>query len=708
MIRGDDAVYSLMEQMSGNGGTNVGGNDTKDSSSLSAKTYTRIRLVAEIDGYGQSEISCPESGLNGNIWNPYVNVNLLPAPSSSTSLIFLPTNPLIEVFRRRAYERFKKDFCAKFHEIAASTVVVDKNSKEKEKAQANAGNTNFAALWKNLPAHSILERCHFASKLEESIRVMRRVGDGNATSVKHSFTGMNPLGTSRIQQLLISGKKAGVVMDPILLTLFPTDNVKQSRTTSKQKEPSQPTLQRLLINEVKFQFQREWKKTNKGNKHSDTLLHDFFHSNKFNKRCYRIAREFVNIALKIDNDFLSDLGKEAGKMDLASSKVEHKRSKKGTPKISQGTYETKRTENDVNSLSVTYSGLSFCISEAHFKKLQILFDRNNMSSKSLSSHKDLFSSALFSLLARYDMLEGAGLQSSLNGNVFEVLLKNFDCKVECFASPFNCRYERYCSAFPDVDTPYGSLGSFFDFDFGALHNGGCFQANPPFAADFILSMYTRMEKLLTSDSIEAPLMFIVFIPAWRESIGWKALEGSCVLSHHLLLCQEDNTHYYCEGTQHRRLKERYRVASFDTSVFFLQNSAAQKKWPIINHVIDELKNAFGSNPDEKPERSNVINAAKRHVETVHLKNEKASKRDLIEKHTCSEKRGTEGERGSRKKHNNKGGKRKKKFVSDDACNQLEILSSLGIDFGGSKLANKNTQLSGKSKSFKNSKKKQRR
>jgi hypothetical protein len=47
--------------------------------------------------------------------------------------------------------------------------------------------------------------------------------------------------------------------------------------------------------------------------------------------------------------------------------------------------------------------------------------------------------------------------------VFDVLLRRFDCRTECFASPLNCRYGRFCSAFYDTDGAFGSLGSFFDF-----------------------------------------------------------------------------------------------------------------------------------------------------------------------------------------------------------------------------------------------------
>jgi phosphorylated CTD-interacting factor 1 len=186
-------------------------------------------------------------------------------------------------------------------------------------------------------------------------------------------------------------------------------------------------------------------------------------------------------------------------------------------------------------MAITYSGLSFRISLQHFQKLQILYDRNNRNHATVQQHQDNFYKALFTVLCRYDMLEGGGLQSALNGNVFDVILNKLNCNMECFASPFNCCYERYCSALPDTDMFFGSMGSFFDFQFEGLKDGGCFQANPPFAADFILAMYRHMEKLLMDDTVDAPFMFIVFIPAWNYSIGWQALSQSTVLTKSILL-----------------------------------------------------------------------------------------------------------------------------------------------------------------------------
>lgn len=56
------------------------------------------------------------------------------------------------------------------------------------------------------------------------------------------------------------------------------------------------------------------------------------------------------------------------------------------------------------------------------------------------------------------LYEGTGLQGSLPVHVFEVLHRLFGVSFECFASPLNCYFRQYCSAFPDTDGYFGSRG----------------------------------------------------------------------------------------------------------------------------------------------------------------------------------------------------------------------------------------------------------
>ena len=57
---------------------------------------------------------------------------------------------------------------------------------------------------------------------------------------------------------------------------------------------------------------------------------------------------------------------------------------------------------------------------------------------------------MWALLTTYDALHGHGYQAALPGKGFDVLQSMLGVTCECFASPFNCRFPRYCSAFPEV------------------------------------------------------------------------------------------------------------------------------------------------------------------------------------------------------------------------------------------------------------------
>ncbi|OEU08622.1 hypothetical protein FRACYDRAFT_271662, partial [Fragilariopsis cylindrus CCMP1102] len=201
------------------------------------------------------------------------------------------------------------------------------------------------------------------------------------------------------------------------------------------------------------------------------------------------------------------------------------------------------------------------------------------------------------------MIQGAGLQAGVPGSIMDILLKQFNCKKECFASPFNCRYETFSSAFYDIDFYFGSHGSFFEFEVEVevtppsvavtavavaaaatkdeKEEGICYQANPPFCEGLILQLNNKITDILLSSQQhqhqqqQRPIMFVVFVPAWHESICYQALLSNKYLTQHLLLKQ--GQHWYAEGTQHRR-KDSFRVASFDTSILFYQNEAAKRLW----------------------------------------------------------------------------------------------------------------------------------
>lgn len=77
---------------------------------------------------------------------------------------------------------------------------------------------------------------------------------------------------------------------------------------------------------------------------------------------------------------------------------------------------------------------------------------------------ELFIPRVWCLLKRYQTFFGGTntetneTQAALPATVFECLHRMFGVSFECFASPLNCYFKQYCSAFADTDAYFGSRG----------------------------------------------------------------------------------------------------------------------------------------------------------------------------------------------------------------------------------------------------------
>ena len=236
----------------------------------------------------------------------------------------------------------------------------------------------------------------------------------------------------------------------------------------------------------------------------------------------------------------------------------------------------------------------FVVSEAHLDKLQTLYLRNlppGARSASVDEAEQKFLRALFCLLCRYDAVGGAGYQCAVPAAGFDALREAVCAGGECFASPLNCRTGSYCSAFADVDAPFGSSGNFLDF----YPERGSYEANPVFVPETMSAMAEHVEGLLGAAAAGAPsrygkgggkrgkpraLSFAVIVPVWRECKFYSALMGSTFRRGEPLMLPADE-HVYVDGAQHSRpAAERERPSSYDTAIFFLQTDEAAEKWPV--------------------------------------------------------------------------------------------------------------------------------
>lgn len=244
-------------------------------------------------------------------------------------------------------------------------------------------------------------------------------------------------------------------------------------------------------------------------------------------------------------------------------------------------------ENDVACLR--FKGEMVKVNRGHFSKLELLYRYSCIDDPRFEK----FLARVWCLLKRYQAMfgsgvnEGSGLQGALPVAVFEALNRQFGVTFECFASPLNCYFKQFCSAFPDIDGFFGSRGPFLSFSPAS----GSFEANPPFSEELMDAMVTHFEELLEQSS--EPLSFIVFVPEWRDPVtpALNRMEASRFLRHQLNIPAYE--HEYRSGTQHIcKRDDMYYRAVHGTAVFFLQNDAGFAKWGPTPERLTELSAAY--------------------------------------------------------------------------------------------------------------------
>ncbi|KAJ8384812.1 hypothetical protein AAFF_G00197990 [Aldrovandia affinis] len=244
-------------------------------------------------------------------------------------------------------------------------------------------------------------------------------------------------------------------------------------------------------------------------------------------------------------------------------------------------------ENDIACLR--FKGEMVKINRNYFNKLELLYRFSCID----DSRFEKFLSRVWCLIKRYQVMfgsginEGMGLQGALPVPVFEALHKQFGVSFECFASPLNCYFKQFCSAFPDIDGFFGSRGPFLNF----CPASGSFEANPPFCEELMDAMVTHFEELLECSN--EPLSFIIFIPEWRNppTLALNRMEASPFRRHQMTIPAFE--HEYRSGSQHIcKREEMYYKAVHGTAVIFLQNAAGFAKWEPNPERLQELQTAY--------------------------------------------------------------------------------------------------------------------
>ncbi|XP_054164741.1 mRNA (2'-O-methyladenosine-N(6)-)-methyltransferase-like [Oppia nitens] len=249
------------------------------------------------------------------------------------------------------------------------------------------------------------------------------------------------------------------------------------------------------------------------------------------------------------------------------------------------------TDKDMTHLR--YKNDSLRVSTLYLQKLEQLYRYNCFDDRKFN----LFLTRVWCLLKRYQTWFGSNestpTQGALPLSVFSVLQKHFGVTFECFASPLNCYFRQYCSAFADTDGHFGSRGSILNF----YPVCGSFEVNPPFCEELMESTVDHFERLLGNTS--EPLSFIVFVPEWRDPVPKviTKLESSKFKRKHLVIPAYE--HEYRSGLQHMCDKNELNVKSaHGTLIVFLQNDSGFLKWGPTPERVDELIEAYKCGRDK--------------------------------------------------------------------------------------------------------------
>lgn len=239
--------------------------------------------------------------------------------------------------------------------------------------------------------------------------------------------------------------------------------------------------------------------------------------------------------------------------------------------------------------TVSFEGNSVTINSEYLIKLRELF-RVHAGQDRMGE----FPRALFAVARRYATFigsehEGAGFHGALPDAVFKVLAEDFHVCQEAFASPFNCYFSKYSSAFWDIDGWFGSQGSFFQY----APSQGSFEVNPPFTAEAMYSCVTTIHTLLRAST--GPMSFVVILPSRRQPLlpALKILDESTYLQWHVVM--EGGQHSFLSGLQHVAVGRdwlRYYTPPYGTEIHILQNDQAAKCWPVTQDKMDRLIAAF--------------------------------------------------------------------------------------------------------------------
>jgi len=267
--------------------------------------------------------------------------------------------------------------------------------------------------------------------------------------------------------------------------------------------------------------------------------------------------------------------------------------------------EQQSTEGGPCPAELRYGEDVLRISGMHVRKLRCLYEVHHPRLKDEVTWEETFQRRLYAMLRRYvtfigldpseEGSRGGNMHAAAPESVFAWLRREMSVRCEVFASPLNCYFSQFYSAFPDVDAPFGSQGSFFDVQ--ALPEGS-YEVGPPYTEEVMDLMARKLLVFLRST--EHALSFVIFVPDWGDDCTALGMMGGKDFEPYRQ-CRHGGAYVLAKGREHQYISgvqffadsgadasRRYYVVPHGTRVYVLQNRAGAVKWPFTKEREQEL------------------------------------------------------------------------------------------------------------------------
>lgn len=191
--------------------------------------------------------------------------------------------------------------------------------------------------------------------------------------------------------------------------------------------------------------------------------------------------------------------------------------------------------------------------------------RLNMLSK---PHNEKLDMHIVSLLKRYEYFSTERFGITLSANEIYDFIKTSGYEnntLEAFAGSLNSNLKNYCSLFPDIESYFGSLGSFFKY-----HIDDCkyniIVANPPYITSV---MHQYAKKILRYMDTCKNAVSIIIIPDWRSRKEYE-LDKNTQLTYRENIQKRQNIPYdgYYQLRESKYFSDVYCIGSYEYDDYF--------------------------------------------------------------------------------------------------------------------------------------------